>query len=71
MLVGPLTQRGQHVPQIIFADDAVPVLVNDCESLRRGSTMQGLMTGWISNNTPGLSRATWWTEEQTSLPWWF
>lgn len=27
------TQWGQHVPKVVFADDTVPVLVNDCESL--------------------------------------
>ena len=30
-----LTQRGQHVPQVVFADDAISVLVNDCEGLER------------------------------------
>lgn len=28
-----LTHSGQHVPKIILADDAISVLINDCESL--------------------------------------
>lgn len=28
-----LAHGGQHVPQIVLADDAISVLVNDCESL--------------------------------------
>ena len=31
-----LSHGGQHVPQVVLADDAIPVLVNDCESLRIG-----------------------------------
>lgn len=29
-----LTHGGQDVPQVVFADDPVSVLVDDCESLR-------------------------------------
>lgn len=28
-----LTHGGQHVPEIVLADDAISVLVDDCESL--------------------------------------
>lgn len=28
-----LAHGGQHVPQIVLADDAISVLVDDCESL--------------------------------------
>lgn len=30
-----LTHGGQDVPQVVFADDPVSVLVDDCESLRQ------------------------------------
>ena len=38
-----LAHGGEHVPQIVLADDAVPVLVNDCESLtgREGGGREG------------------------------
>lgn len=28
-----LTHAGQHVPEVVLADDAISVLVDDCESL--------------------------------------
>lgn len=28
-----LTHGGQHVPEVVLADDAISVLVDDCESL--------------------------------------
>lgn len=36
-----LTHGGQDVPQVVFADDTVPVLVDDCESLRESEGVGG------------------------------
>lgn len=30
-----LAHGGQHIPEVILADDAISVLVDDCESLQR------------------------------------
>lgn len=36
-----LTHGSQHVSEVIFADDTISVLVNDCESLREGGESDG------------------------------
>lgn len=36
MCVETLTHGSQHVPEVVLADDAIPVLVDDREGLRRG-----------------------------------
>lgn len=41
MCVGTLTHGSQHVSEVVLADDAVPVLVDDREGLRREEEEEG------------------------------
>lgn len=52
-----LTHGGQDVPQVVFADDPISVLVDDCESLRERPVLFTV----VNVQWPSAAAATFWS----------
>lgn len=63
-----LTHWSQHVPEVIFADDTISVLVNDCESLRRRreAALGLLFEGSTSDRRMGWDLFTLWGDSSVN-----